>query len=197
MKIQKIRRMKMNDGQPGVTPNQTNTHSERTFSAEYVSELRQENASWRNKLRDMEAKYQSLESKLNKTTTEATIASELTRRGIKANPSWVTMGDKETPEQAVNNFLKEYPAFNTQSTDDGMTDDEITANIPAPHQQRKWNVNGYNQQDRSQNIPGVFPPRQNTNVPHNANNRDVMELAKDPIARAKVRDLYRQKLSGK
>lgn len=145
---------------------------DQTFSADYVRELRQENAQWRTKLRDMENKYGELEAKLGQTTKAMTVSSELARRGIKANPRWVDIQDNQSPEEAVENFLKEYPQFDT-----------APAPEPKPEPKRP-------------NIPGTPKAPQNTNTPPNAN-RSVMELKEDPVTRAQVRDQYRELLGGK
>lgn len=75
------------------------------FSADYVKELRQENASWRQKVRDLEAQQ-----------TKHSVQVELLKKGINVNPSWVELQDGETPTAAVDRFIQEYPQFNTEPT---------------------------------------------------------------------------------
>lgn len=70
------------------------------FSADYVKELRSENASWRQKVRDLEAKQ-----------VQNDVQVELLKKGIEVNPAWVELQDGETPAGAVDRFLKEYPQF--------------------------------------------------------------------------------------
>ena len=147
---------------------------EKTFSLEYVQELRKENASWRTKNRDMEIKYAGLQDQMSTMNTTATIANEFAKRGIKANPSWVTIEEGQAVDAAVDAFVLEYPQFGAVET------------VPptlAPKAGRP-------------SIPPVHKKDQQSNVP-SPGERTTKELRDDPKARAQIRDQYRQMLSGK
>jgi len=150
-------------------PINDNDSGSQSFSAEYVRELRQENASWRTKLRDLEGRYNELESSLKKTQVTNNVAQELTKRGINANPSWISLKEGETPQQAVDSFLNEYPQFAGQQQVE-----------PKP-------------QPVKPPIPPAHRSDQRTGMPDNT--RSLKEMKEDPVARAKVRDQYRQMLS--
>ena len=145
---------------------QNNNSSQGAYSADYVKSLRDEAASWRTKLRELETKYTELETKTKQEHLSNTIGKELERRGIKADPSWVKLEDGMSPEQAVDKFLKNYPNL-------------IPSEQPiAPKRVRN-------------------PMRPNA-ADSNIENTAVSELdaiKKDPIARSKVRDLYRSLLA--
>jgi hypothetical protein len=141
-----------------------------TFSAEYVRELRSENAQWRTKLREMESKYGELENKMNSMNTKTTVASELLKRGVKANPDWIKPQEGQSVGEAIDNFLNEYPQF-------------------AVDQQAK-------PEPARPNIPKSSRSEPKTNVP-TPGERSITEVRDDPKARSEVRDLYRQMLTGK
>jgi hypothetical protein len=73
---------------------------EQTFSKDYVVELRNENAKWRTKCRELEGQV------FNKD-----IENELIKRGVNAKASWVEIGEDQSVKQAVDSFLEEYPHF--------------------------------------------------------------------------------------
>jgi len=159
-----------------TTPDAPVDHGRNTgYSADYVRELRDEAASWRTKLRDSETKYQTLEKSVQEATVKATLGEELSKRGVKVNPEWIKIGQGQTTAQAVDLFLKEYPQFAAGNTDDG---DVITAQAadttPDP---------------RSQQRPQTTK-KANSNV-QVGKVSDLQAIKKDPVARAKVRDLYR------
>jgi hypothetical protein len=68
------------------------------FSSEYVKELREENAKWRSKVRDLETQFTGMQVKL-----------ELDKRGVKADPSWVKLQEGEEVSSAINRFVNEHP----------------------------------------------------------------------------------------
>lgn len=70
------------------TGNESNVSEERTFSAEYVAELRAENAKWRTKLREVEGKIEAFET-LNKKRQEQ----ELTHK-----EEWKTLAEQRQQE---------------------------------------------------------------------------------------------------
>lgn len=138
-----------------------------TFSREYVEKLREENAAWRSKLRDTERKVD--------------VVTELTKRGIQADPSWISVKEGETIAQSVDSFLVKYPQFSQTATPPAGTavppDPKLSPVKPG--------------------IPPVSKPPQGTNVPTGSLDRPIHEIKADPVARAKVRDQYREMLKRK
>lgn len=134
------------------------------FSPEYIKELREEAASWRTKFRDAEGKTQKLEADLGQLKTGTEIQSELLKRNLNIEPSWIKLGSKETPAEAIDKFLEKYPNFKT-------SDDVASRFIPKPLPSDKTNTN-----------------ISDTQV------KDIQSIKNDPIARAKYRDLYRSML---
>ncbi len=139
------------------------------YSADYVKELRDENAGWRTKLRDTEAKLNELSTKIKNQELSNTVGKELEKRGVKADPTWIKMTEGETPEQAVDKFLKDYPQL-VQQTEDTF--------VPNPKR-----------------VPKPMEPNShNTNVENTAKS-ELDAIKQDPIARAKLRGLYRDLLA--
>lgn len=135
------------------------------FSADYVKELREEAASWRTKYRDMETKVQSLEDSIKQTVTSTTIKDELSKRGLDIDPKFIELKDGVEVSKAVDNFLEKYPQFGN-------------------HEQ-------HSKQERRTFSP-IAPKKENSNKqPRRAT---MMDIKNDPIARAKLRDEYRQML---
>lgn len=145
--------------------------TDKTFSLEYVQELRTENANWRTKLRDMEVKFADIETKMTTMNTTATIANEFAKRGIKADPSWIKLQEGQAITDAVDAFVVEYPQF-------GVVDTPPTTPATKPV------------------IPPVHKKDQKSNVP-SPGERTTKEIRDDPKAHAQVREQYRQMLSGK
>lgn len=154
----------INNNQNNDSGNHSNNDNQQGgYSADYVKSLRDEAASWRTKLRELETKYNELETKVKADYTANTIGKELEKRGVKADPTWVKVEEGMSPEQAVDKFLKDYPHLQLTSDD---------SFVPKPTKK---------------------PMRPNT-ANSNIENTAVSELdaiKKDPIARNKVRDLYR------
>lgn len=148
------------------------------FSQEYVAELRRENAHWRNKLRDVETVVQQYQQAEKDYQINDRISKELTERGLTdVDPVWVDVGDGQDINKAVDAFLEKHPRFKV-----GLEDP-----FPAPA-------------DKEEHAPArgkVTPPmsveRKNTNVSKYPS--DYQSMKKDPMARSKLRDLYRGLLS--
>ena len=148
---------------------------EKTFSLDYLQELRQENASWRTKYRDSEASKTELESKLSKNTVQSQVANEFVKRGIKADPSWLKVPEGSDVAVAVDGFVAEYPQF----ADTGKTSTE-TKEITNP---TKPTIPATNKQSQKTNNTGSL-------------DRSIIEQRDDPKARSEIRDHYRSLLSG-
>jgi hypothetical protein len=141
-----------------------------SFSPEYIKELREEAASWRTKFRETETKFTELSEKMSKTEQVSKIKQELDALGVKADPSWVKVDQGMSPSDAVNKFLEEYPHLGPASNGE---------NTP------------------SQKPPTRKPMRtegKNSNIP-NTNDAEYSSVKKDPIARTKLREIYRAMLS--
>lgn len=137
------------------------------FSPEYVKELRQEAADYRTKLRDTEKRVSELEQTIKVGQIVSNVTNEISKRGLKINPDFITIGEDGDAVKAVDAFLEEYPQFANQET-------------PRP-------------------APVVNRARPITSEKTNTNNNpvrkgNIMDMAKDPIARAKLRDQYRNML---
>jgi hypothetical protein len=107
---------------------------------------------------------------MNSMNTKTTVASELLKRGVKANPDWIKPQEGQSVGEAIDNFLNDYPQF-------------------AVDQQTK-------PEPSRPSIPKSSRSEPKTNVP-TPGERSIAELRDDPKARSEVRDLYRQMLTGK
>lgn len=134
------------------------------YSAEYIKNLRDEAATWRLKLRETEVKVQELESTIKGERVANTVGRELEKRGLKCDPSWVKLEEGVTPEKAVDKFLKDYPQW-AQS-----------AEVPILPKNKNLRPMGANLPD--------------SNIENTAKS-ELDAIRKDPIAREKLRDLYR------
>ena len=137
------------------------------FDEAYVKKLRDENASWRNKVRELEAQQH-----------RSVIEVELAKRSVVANPDWVSIEEDQTAIEAVDSFLTQYPHLvidqNTPDLDDNEYDLDEPRKTPKP-------------------LPPSHP-RSNTPKPAmdtRISSRNIAEIRKDPKARAKIRSQYR------
>jgi len=140
-----------------------------SYSADYVKELRDEAASWRTKFRDAEQSLSSMNDKLASMEKTFTLKSELDKRGVAVDPSWVKVEEGMSPSQAVDKFVEQYPQFQTE-----------------------------NNQNNSQPQPSptprpMKPEKQNSNAPK-FKDSDYKSIKNDPVARSKLRDMYRSML---
>lgn len=147
----------------GLDPNKQNNTG--GYSADYVKELREEAASWRTKFREAEANLTSMNDKINNMEKSFTIKSELSKRGINVDPSWVKLEDGLTPTQAVDKFIEQYPQFKTEQPSSPM---------PTPRP--------------------MVAERQNSNTP-SIQKSDYQSVKSDPVARTKLREMYRSMLT--
>jgi hypothetical protein len=144
------------------------TNRDTGYSAEYVKSLRDEAATWRTKLRDVETELNTMKVTISKQETLNSINTELSTRKIKVDPSWIKLEKDQSPKDAVDKFLKDYPQFAIASEDN---------NTYVP---------------KSRKPMGAKP--NNTNV-ENTDVSEIKSIKQDPIARAKLRDHYRALLS--
>ena len=150
---------------------------EKDFSEKYVRSLREEAASWRVKCRDMETKM-SLNS----------IKSELNKRGIKADPSWIKVNEGQTVDTAIEVLLKDYPHLAVES--EGNETQELdplseiinkkveVGKMPKPS---KPDPKSYGHESKAPN--------------QSLKHRQINEIKEDPKARALLREQYRTMLS--
>jgi hypothetical protein len=103
------------------------------YSREYVHELREEAAGYRTRLKEAENKINELAQKSQQDQTKTTLQSILEKKNVKVNPDWIKIENGQNPEQAVDNFLKEYPQFasSTQnSTQKPLSPERKNTNVP-------------------------------------------------------------------
>lgn len=150
-----------NNQQPGADGNKDQSTG---YSAEYIKNLRDEAATWRTKLRDTEVKVAELTATINGERIANTVGKELEKRGITCDPSWVTMEEGQTPEKAVDSFLKKYPQL------------AAVAEVPIIPKNKNLRPMGANLPD--------------SNIENTAKS-ELDAIRKDPIAREKLRSLYR------
>lgn len=151
-----------------------NIKKEESFSREYVENLRSENASWRRKFQETNARLASLE-----------IGSVLRARGAQAEPSWVQRAEGQTVEEAVDAFLAKHPHL-VQGTDAPVNEKKVMPLAPnAPPRVPKADGPGTG--------PGGGSPGPR---PVNAKVAELQEIKADPQKRAeysaKYRDMLRQ-----
>lgn len=140
------------------------------FNEEYVKKLREEAAGWRTKCRELEAQQHNVQ-----------VEAELAKRGIQADPGWVSMEEGQSIGEAIDALVARYPSLQTkpadESTDLDLTPEPIKKTTPKPM------------------APST--PRSTTPKPVRTariNHRNIKEIRKDPVARGKVRELYRDLL---
>lgn len=138
------------------------------FSEDYVKKLREEAASWRTKCRNLEG-----------TQLSQQIEVELAKRGIEADPSWVTVDEGQELGEAIDVLVTQYPSLQKK---DEVLEESILDLEP---------------ETRPRVTPRpVAPSTPKSTVPKPVRStvisrRNISEIRKDPKARAKVRDLYR------
>lgn len=143
---------------------------DQVFDKEYVAKLREENAKWRNKYRELEAQ-----------NGKSAVETELTKRGIQANADWVTVEEGQSVGDAVDALVASYPSLQTHVT----SGDDFDLTPDEPKQKMTPKV--------------IAPSTQQSTQPKPVRNgritdRNIAEIRKDPKARSKVRDLYRDLL---
>lgn len=145
------------------------------FDAEYVKKLREEAAKWRTQCRELEAQQKN-----------SVVQVELAKRGIQADPSWVRVEDGQDVGEAIDALVAQYPHLGPakQAVTDSDPLDFLLEEAPKPRMTPK----------------PIAPstPQSTTPKPARAariTKRNINEIRKDPKARAKVRDLYRDLLA--
>jgi hypothetical protein len=135
------------------------------FSPEYVKELREENASWRIKVRDLEQKL-----------VVNDVQTELMKRGVEADPSWVRMEKGQTVTEAVDSFLVKYPKLTMTEPNPEITQEPKKVAKPmAPAQSKTTNAG----------------PKAGTLFA----GKTPKEIKEDPKGRAALRSQYRSLLA--
>lgn len=163
--------------EPRVDPNK----GSEGYSKEYISELRSEAAHWRTKFRETEKQLETYAQAEQEYILNDKVSQHLEKKGIKdVDPTWVDVQDGQDVSDAVDSFLEKHPRF---KVDPG---EEAVPQLP--------------QGDR---VPGTHPPvpsqkpmateQRNTNIGNYT--KDYATIKQDPIARTKLRELYRGLLS--
>lgn len=140
--------------------------AENEFDADYVKKLREEAAGWRTKYRELEVQGVYKDVQL-----------ELVNQGIKADPTWVELKEGQSVTDAIKDLVSKHPHLAETSVTPTLTPTELpeVKKVQPPHVMR------------------VTEPK--TEVPSNPlHERSVEEIKKDPVARSRLRDLYRAKL---
>ena len=150
-----------------------------TFDQEYVSQLRNEAGKYRQQVKSLKEdlkEYKGLEAQVQNVRIET----ELVRRGVQADPNWVSIGEDESPTEAVDHFLEKYPQF-TDGT--GHIDEPMVKEAVEP----LYIPNSMPPNPSKANIPG--PPAQGK-----LGSRSLDEIQQDPMARQTLREVYRDQL---
>ena len=149
------------------------TKEAKTFSAEYVAELRQENASWRTKFQEMKGAIE--------------VNAELARCNIKADPSWVKVQEGQTVKEAVKQLMKDHPHLVVQATPEVETDqvepDDVHSQLMAQLKQTQAPV--------ARDPKTTTPKKTSQQI---LKERNMAEIKKDPVAREALRQYYRELL---
>lgn len=141
-----------------------------SFDAEYVRTLRSEAAKYRNQTKELRTEldgFKGLEAQLSSIRVE----NEFIRRGIDAEPGWVSLTEGQSPSQAVDNFLEKYPQFAAN----GIQGSEVQEKV------------------EPKAVPKALSPKK-SNIDHPPSVRGLDEIRKDPSARSNFTDLYRDLL---
>lgn len=144
------------------------------FDETYVKKLREEAASWRTKCRELETQ-----------THEAEVSKELMKQGVNANPNWVSVEEGQSVEDAVKNLVSEHPHLQQKDVEivEPMLDFDSIPSKPTTPKPLRPSTQGSNNPK----------PHRETRI----SSRNIEEIRKDPQARAKVRDFYRELLKSK
>lgn len=140
------------------------------FDEGYVKKLREEAASWRTKCRELETQVNSAE-----------IDKELSLQGLKADPSWVQVEEGQSVRDAVEALAAQHPHLQEERVVHDPAP-ELDYPTPKPTTPRPLRPS---------------TPNSNSPKPYKANritSGNISEIKKDPVARSKVRDLYRSLL---
>lgn len=141
------------------------------FDDTYVKKLREENAKWRNQVRELEAQNETAEVQV-----------ELAKQGIVADPRWVSVNEGQSVEDAVSKMKEEYPHLAQTVTPTTEKVDVLDFELELPVEKPK--------------VKPLAPATQLSTTPKPAratriNSRNIAEIRKDPVARSKIRDAYR------
>jgi hypothetical protein len=148
-------------------PEEEGTQNGTGFSAEYVEQLRKENASWRKKVRELEAAH---------TVTE--VGLELAKRGVEADPLWVKLEEGQSVQEAVESFIERYPRLvATNGAPMAHEESPTLRTAPTP----------LNPSPKHVNTPG---PSAGGSLAH----RSLEEIRKDPLARKALQEQYQEML---
>lgn len=160
----------MEDGKTGSSQGNSDGTG---FSADYVKTLRDEAAGWRTKFRELEG-----------VQTVQTIEAELTKAGIKANPSWVTVADGQSVELAVSKFAEDYPHLKVQQ--EAASDKEDVLEVITA----KIGVESVKPQSPKKTVTAPNAPGPKEML----RSRQLQEIKKDPAARKQLANHYRNLL---
>lgn len=132
-----------------------------------LESLRRENRTWRKKVHELEAQNQL-----------ASVGMELARRGITADPSWVKLDEGVEIGEAIDSFVQQYPQLATRFVADEEHEE------PAPRATAPAAL-----PPSSKQVNGAGPPAKGA-----TRHRNLEEIKKDPVARQRLREEYRELL---
>jgi len=150
-----------------------NNDTPSTFDRDYVQQLRQEAAKYRTEAKEYKSQleeFKSLEAQISTVRVE----NELIRRGVNADPSWITINSEQTPAEAVDNFLEKFPEFKAGAMETEKAEPKKVPKAISPNPNKAASPSG--------SPAGAL------------GNRALDEIKNDPMARESLRDLYRDLL---
>lgn len=140
---------------------------EQSFSESYVKELRNENASWRTKVRELETQIKTVQ-----------LGSEMTRMGINADPSWVSVAEGQSVQEALQSFVQKYPHLLVNQSE-SQSEQSLAPQVAAPQAMATRKENSNNPGPKA---GGQF------------RNKSMNEIKTDAKSRAALRDYYKSLL---
>lgn len=154
--------------------------SDQEFDQGYVKKLREEAANWRTKYRELEAQQQN-----------QLVQVELAKRGIQADPSWVKLDEGQDVGEAIDALVAQYPSLegsggghHSKYGNEGPTLDDF---YDEPEVKPKLTPKPISPSSQRSTSPKPVRAARITK-------RNIEEIRKDPKARAKIRDQYREML---
>jgi hypothetical protein len=141
------------------------------FSEDYVKSLRDEAASWRTKFRELEATNRTKDIEIG-----------LAKRNIKALPSWVTITEGQSIDEALDAFANEFSHLvqSKEDTNSNTHENTSTKKPTKPFTPPTQKISNVETKDLNQILAA----------------RSLEDVKQDPKAREQLRDWYRSALRG-
>lgn len=158
-----------NENTNGGAEGKNDTGRSSAYSADYVKELRDEAAMWRTKFKEENKRANTLDEQVKGIVTYTEVQEEIAKRGLKIKPDFIELGEDNDIGKAIDSFLEEYPQFAEP-------------------------VNSFSRNSIKENKSKDKPLQPNRDKNFNIKNFNIGDIKKDPIGRAKLRDMYRNAL---